>query len=445
MNKLMKFYFIFIVIFFLNNCSFDTKSGIWKSDKVLVKKNDEIFKEFKKIQIEEDVFNEEIFFDNKSNLKISKPINNLKWQDIYFSEENNLKNFNYNNYNQIIFKSKKIIRSKLNNNPLFHNDNLVISDDKGNIIVFSLKKKKIISKFNFYKKNFKDIKKKLNLYLENNIIYVSDNLGYLYSFDYDSNKINWAVNYKLPFKSNLKITNEKIITADVNNNLVIFSKKNGGIIELIPTESTTITNEFINNISKNKENIFFLNSYGSLYSINSETMRFNWFINLNSSLSLNQSSLFNGSQIINTDEKIVVSSNKSTYLIDSKTGTILKKYNFSSLVKPIINNNICFFITKNNFLVAVNLENFKILFSQDINLRVSQFLNSKKKELSFKEMMLLNDEIYIFLNNSYILNFENNGMIKKINKLPSKINSSPIVINSSIIFLNKNNKFIIVN
>ena len=260
MNKLMKFYFIFIVIFFLNNCSFDTKSGIWKSDKVLVKKNDEIFKEFKKIQIEEDVFNEEIFFDNKSNLKISKPINNLKWQDIYFSEENNLKNFNYNNYNQIIFKSKKIIRSKLNNNPLFHNDNLVISDDKGNIIVFSLKKKKIISKFNFYKKNFKDIKKKLNLYLENNIIYVSDNLGYLYSFDYDSNKINWAVNYKLPFKSNLKITNEKIITADVNNNLVIFSKKNGGIIELIPTESTTITNEFINNISKNKENIFFLNS-----------------------------------------------------------------------------------------------------------------------------------------------------------------------------------------
>ncbi len=430
---------------FLNNCSFDTKSGIWQSNKSVEKKNDDIFKEFKKIQIEEEVFNEEIILDSKINLKISKPIKNLKWQDIYYSDENNFGNFYYNSSNKIAFRSKKISRSKLNNTPLFHNGNLITSDAKGNILVFSIDKKKIISKFNFYKKNFKEIKKKLNLYLENNIIYVSDNLGYLYSFDYRNSKVNWAINHKLPFNSNLKVTKNEIICADVNNNLIIFNKKDGEMIDLIPTENTTITNEFKNNISKEGDDLFFLNSYGSLYSVDIKARKLNWFININPSLNLNQLSLFNGSQIVNSENRIVVSSNNSTYLINSKTGTILKKYNFSSLTKPIINNNICFLITKNNFLVAINLKNFQILYSQDINLKVSQFLDSKKKELSLKNMMLLNDEIYIFLANSYILIFEKNGILQQIRKLPSKINSYPILVDSSIIFLNKNNKFIIVN
>ena len=38
--------------------------------------------------------------------------------------------------------------------------------------------KKNINKFNFYKKKYKKIKKNLNLIVENNIIYVSDNLGF---------------------------------------------------------------------------------------------------------------------------------------------------------------------------------------------------------------------------------------------------------------------------
>ena len=44
------------------------------------------------------------------------------------------------------------------------------------------------------------------------------------------------------------------------------------------------SNELLNNISKYKNFIFFLNSYGTLYSIDSETMDLKWFINLNPSL-----------------------------------------------------------------------------------------------------------------------------------------------------------------
>jgi len=440
----MKLYFISIILLLINACSFDNKSGIWTSD-IEEKKKRDILKDFKKISVTEDAFDKIISLENSKKIEISLPINNLQWNDIYFNDENNLKNFKADNLNQILFQSKKLSRNKSSNYLIFENGNLIISDDKGNIIVYSVKEKKIISKYNFYRKEYKGIKKKLNLYVQNNIIYVSDSVGYLYAFNYENKQLIWAKNYKLPLKSNLKISGNKIICADVNNNLIFFDRENGELLKLIPTEGTTVTNEFVNNISKYKSNIFFLNSYGTLYSINSETMDLKWFINLNPSLNLNQSNLFDGSEIINNGSKIVVSSNKKTFFIEVKTGSILKSYNFTSAVKPIIHNNIGFFVTNNSLLVAINLDNYQILYSKDINLQVAKFLNAKKRNLNFKDIMLLNSEIFIFLENSFILNFENNGELKEVKKLPSKIYSSPILIDNSILYLNLRKKLIILN
>ena len=44
------------------------------------------------------------------------------------------------------------------------NKNLIIRDEKGNLIVFSINANKIISKYNFYKKKFKKIKKIFKFY-----------------------------------------------------------------------------------------------------------------------------------------------------------------------------------------------------------------------------------------------------------------------------------------
>ena len=59
--------------------------------------------------------------------------------------------------------------------------------------------------------------------------------------------------------------------------------------------------------------------------------------------------------------------------------------------------------------------------------------------------MLLNDKIFIFLKNSYIVKFKINGEIYEITKLPQKINSQPIIIDNSIIFLDKSNRVSIVD
>ena len=218
----MKCFKVLIICLILSSCSFDNKTGIWKNEKNDINDESNIFKEFKSVTTFENKFNKVIPFDNKNKFQLLKPSNNLEWNDEFFSLNNNLKNFQYNDLNKIILKSKKLSNNKVFERKLFANNHLIINDEKGNIIIYSNSKKKNIYKFNFYKKKYKKIKKKLNLIIENDIIYVSDNIGYLYAFNYKYNKLVWAKNYKIPFRSNLKIFNNKIIASNQNNNLFFF-------------------------------------------------------------------------------------------------------------------------------------------------------------------------------------------------------------------------------
>ncbi len=440
----MKLFFALIILFLLNNCSFDNKSGIWEN-KNISSYEKKIFKEFKEISNSEEIYNITIPISDKYIFNLTQPIKNNSWNDIYFSSENNTKNFKFNNLNKIIFKSNKLSKNSLNRYKLFEKGNLIVNDEKGNIIVYSIKEKRIISKYNFYKKKFKKIKKKLNIIVENNVIFVADNLGYFYAYNYELKRVIWAKNYKVPFSSNLKIFNNKIAVSNQNNNLYIINKKTGDLFKLIPTEETFIKNKFINNLSIVDENkLFFLNSFGSLYSINTDNMSVNWFNNFNKSFTLSPSNLFLGKELVSTDKEIIISTNSKTYLIDLDTGSILKKFNFSSSIKPLVVDNFAFFLTKNNFLIALNLDTKKILYSYDISKLKKKEIKKLNNDL-YKNMMILNNNIFIFLNDSRILIFDIYGNFKNKQKLPSKINSIPININNSILFLNNKNKLVVVN
>ena len=406
----MKLLNALLILFFLNSCSFDDKSGIWKNENDSTKDEKDIFKDFKKVTSFEESFNEIIPFSKKTIIQISKPVISEKWNDIHYDFNNNLKNFQYNDVYQVILKSKKLSKNKVNDYLLFSNNHLIINDEKGNIIIYSINKRKIITKFNFYKKKYKKIKKNLNLIVEKDIVYISDNVGYLYAINYKTGNIIWAKNYKIPFRSNLKIINDQLIAANQNNYLYFFNKKNGESIKFIPTEETIIKNSFINNLSiDNEKSIFFLNTYGSLYSIDIKTLKINWFINLNQSTDINPSNLFDSVEIVSNKSKVLISSTNKTFIIDSELGLIIDKFNFSPLFKPIINKNYVFIITKNNLLISIDLNTSKILYSLDINDQIANFLNLNKKEVKIKSFMLVNNEIIIFLKNSYILNFKING------------------------------------
>ena len=258
----MKYVLILIILVFLNNCSFDNKTGIWSSGEPS-KKEKNFLEDFKTLTYGEDLFYKIIPKNKDFKFLLPNQVVNKKWNDIYFNKSNNLINFKYTGFEQLSFKSRKLSKHKINSNLLFDDDNLFTSDNKGNLITFSINKNKIFNKYNFYKKRYKKIDKILNLIIEKEIIYVSDNIGYIYAYNYLKNKILWAKNFKILFKSNLKISGSKLIASNQNNDLFFLEKTSGEIIKLIPTEETKIKNDFVNNLSINGDYCFFLNNYGS--------------------------------------------------------------------------------------------------------------------------------------------------------------------------------------
>ena len=83
----------------------------------------------------------------------------------------------------------------------------------------------------------------------------------------------------------MKIYKNKLVVSNHNNNLYILDKNTGNLLKLIPTEETSIKNQFTNNLSINENGkLFFLNSFGTLYSIDLNNLVINWFNNINQSL-----------------------------------------------------------------------------------------------------------------------------------------------------------------
>ena len=441
----MKLFHASVILFFFSSCSFDTKSGIWKNENIPDNSIENIvFKDFQKITSSKKNFNQKISINQSFNFNINKPIQNNNWEDIFFSKNNNSLNFQYNGENKIIFKSKKLTKYTTGDYILFKNNNLFLTDEDGNIISFSINNSEI-KKFNFYKKKYKKIKKILNFIIENNVIYVSDNIGYIYAYNYNENKIIWAKKYKIPFRSNIKLFSDKIVTSNQNNDFYVFEKKSGNLVKLIPSEETIINNSFINNISLSDDKIFFLNTYGSLYSIDQNSLKSDWFINFNKFSDLSLSSLFYGSNVINFKNKILLSSNQNFYFIDAVNGAVISKKKFSSFFKPIAVNEYVFLITKNNYLISMKLRNGDIIYSYDITQKVANYLNTNKKDLVIKVFMMVNNKLLIFLKNSFVVKFDIRGEIEEVFKLPSSLKTRPIIVNNSLMYLNKKNRFLIRN
>ena len=126
-----------MIIFFLG-CSFDNKTGIWQNENIIAEqKNDSTFKDFKKTSSEIEDFNKTVLLKKNYNFKIDEPFLNKYWNDIFYAKNNNLRNFKYSNYNRVINKSKKLTKNEINNYKIYTNENIIFSDKKGNIIIYS--------------------------------------------------------------------------------------------------------------------------------------------------------------------------------------------------------------------------------------------------------------------------------------------------------------------
>ena len=230
-----------------------------------------------------------------------------------------------------------------------------------------------------------------------------------------------------------------------NNSLYFFNKSDGVIKKQIPTEEVSLKNNYINSMALNKDGLFYLNTYGSLYSVNKNNFRIKWFINLNKTVDLNPSNLFYSNPVVIYKKRIIVSTDPDLYIIDVDTGSTTRKISISSILKPIVSGNNIFLITKDNLLVCINLISGNIEYSLNISEEIGEFLETDSKPIIIKSLFLVNNNLFVFLNNSYLVKFNSKGKIYNINKLPEKIGTLPIFINESILYLNRSNKLSVIN
>ena len=115
----MKFIHLIIFFLFLINCSFDNKSGIWNNEKIKAEQKDEnIFKDFKKISATFKVFDKVIPIDRNYEFFLNKPSTNDSWKDTFYADNNNKINFKLNEDNKV-FKSKKLTKFEVSDDILF--------------------------------------------------------------------------------------------------------------------------------------------------------------------------------------------------------------------------------------------------------------------------------------------------------------------------------------
>ena len=166
---------------------------------------------------------------------------------------------------------------------------------------------------------------------------------------------------------------------------------------------------------------------------------------MNSSINSNLEKLFNSNEIKILKNNLIITTNNILQVFDSDTGSTKFKIPINSQVSPVVNNDYIFTITKNNYLISVQISTGKIIYSYEINQLISNYLKSKKKEINIKLIRLINSQVYVFLDNAFVVKLSLDGVIKDIFKLPKKMDSNPIFIENSLIYLNNKNKIVILN
>ena len=216
MNKVC---IILITLVFLNACSLNENSRIWKNKENKLETNKNIKKVFAK--------EKKVISELNRNLKLD--LSQLKSNNKIIDNQNNFGSQNYSgNLNKVAnFKFSKLERiNKLNFKPVFLNDGIIFFDKKGSIIKYD-NNKKVLWKKNYYLKAEKKLNPKLNFLLDNQNLLVIDNIAKYYSLDLSSGNLNWAKNNLYSFNSEIKKHKNKIFVIDYKNTLRCYKISDG--------------------------------------------------------------------------------------------------------------------------------------------------------------------------------------------------------------------------
>ena len=416
-------FILILLLFFLNQCSSNENSRIWKNkkNKSDTEKNiQKAFSEEKKISTE---FNQELKLDLtkiKTNNKITDNKNNYGSQK-YSGLVKKINTYKFSKFEEI---------NQLNFKPVFLKDGLIFFDRKGTIIRFN-NNQKVLWKKNLYSKVEKKQKPKLNFVLDGKNLIVTDSIAKYYSLNINSGEVNWSKNNTYPFNSDIKKYKDKIFVVDYKNTLRCYKINDGSECWNLKTEdSFTISSSKLSLVIVN-EMVVFSNSIGDITAADIETGLIIWQIPTQSSSIINETYNFKISKLVSEGNSIYFSNNKNEfYSIDFKNGIINWKNEISSSITPVVTGNLIFSVSEDGYLFVIEKNKGNIIRVTDL------FKNYKqKKRKDIKPIGFAIDSLTLYLTNSdgkMILADLSTGNIKSVEKVSGDFVSRPFIFNKNL-------------
>ena len=432
MNKII---ILVIALFFLNNCSFNENSRIWKEKEKKLesqKKLEKVFAETNPVLSE---FNSELKIELikiKLNNKVVENKNNYGFQN-YDGSLNKIANYKFSKLENI---------DQLNFKPIFLKDGLIFFDKKGSIIRFN-NMQKVLWTNNYYSKAEKKLKPKLYFASDNENLFVFDDIAKFYSVNINSGKLNWIKNNIYPFNSEIKKLGNKIFVVDYKNILRSYNINNGSEYWNLKTEdSFTISNSKYSLIIIDNA-IIFSNSIGDITAVDVETGLIIWQLPTQSSNIVNESYNFKISKLVSDGNSIFFSNNKNEfYSIDVKTGTINWINDINSNITPILNNNLIFTVSNEGYLFVIDKNKGNIIRVTDLykNYKIKHRKNIKPIGFTIgkKNLYLTNSDGNMIVADLSLSN------VNKIEKVSGNLISEPFIFNQNL-FVIRNGSIIKYN
>ena len=420
MNKLI---IIVISLVFLNHCSLNENSRIWKDkdQKIDNPKNvKKIFSEEKKITIE---LNQELKLDfskSKTNNKIVDNKNDYGFQN-YSGLINKVGNYKFSKFDDI---------NQLNFKPIFLNDGLIFFDKKGSIYRYS-NSQKVLWKKNYYSKAEKKLKPKLNFILEGENLLVTDNIAKYYSININSGELNWSKNNTYSFNSEIKKHKNRIFVVDYKNTLRSYNINDGSELWNLQTEdSFTISNTKFSLIIIN-DMVVFSNSIGDITAVDIKTGLIIWQLPTQSSKIINETYNFKTSKLVSDGKSIFFSNNKNEfYSVDAKTGTTNWINKINSNLTPIISGNFLFTVSNEGYLYLIEKNEGNILRITDV---YKDYKIKNRKDIKPIGFAIGDTRLYLTNTDGKMIIVELDfGKVISIEKIARNFTSRPFIYNQNL-------------
>ena len=420
MNKLI---IILIAFIFLNNCSFNEDSKIWKNKDQDLSQDQNIKKIFADEKTTVTEFNKVLKLDLsnlKTNNKINDNKNNLSSQT-YGGNLNKIGNYKFSKFEEI---------NTINFEPLFLSDGIIFFDKKGSIIRYD-NNKKVLWKQNHYSKSEKKLSPKLNFILKNNSIIATDSIAKYYSISLETGNLNWSKNNTYPFNSNIKNFKNKIFVVDYKNTLRCYNVKDGSECWNLQTEdSFTISNSKYSLLIID-EMVVFSNSVGDITSVDIETGLIIWQLPTQSSNIINETYNFKISKLVSDGNSIFFSNNKNEiYSVDAKTGIVNWINNLNSNIKPVIVGNLIFTVSDEGYLYVIEKNKGNIIRVTDL---LSNYKPRQRKNIQPIGFVIGDKNLYLTNSDGKIIVADlSDGKITRIEKVSGGLVSEPFIFDNNL-------------